>query len=252
MTGINGLHTIWGGIKKNESDDKYFSQRDRVVADYAGWAKAGSDRILQLLGHREGILSLFGGSGSASIVLNMDQRICECSLGSVSQIINQELSVKAPVSNDHDGRPIQLLAFHGGKWTTPNLIPNQNPSDWNFMEIELLPQNDPPLMSLSIRSIIDAPTAPPKGGGTVQIRSSDTGRTSGSFLPETTLIPDADVQISHLNGDPIRATRTRADGTISITKLVDVFPDTSVLLTAYTPEDTLSTIATTISLPDST
>ena len=54
LTGINGLHTVWRGSNKEVALD----QRDRVSADYAGWVKAGADRVLELLGSRDGVATV--------------------------------------------------------------------------------------------------------------------------------------------------------------------------------------------------
>ncbi len=47
ITGLNGLHTVWQPSAEAE-------QRNRVAADYAGWVKAGCDRVIDLLSSREG------------------------------------------------------------------------------------------------------------------------------------------------------------------------------------------------------
>jgi len=65
LTGISGMHTIWTGAKwgKNSPSMNHpmrFSERDRVAADYAGWVKAGSDRVLELLGSRQGCATVYG------------------------------------------------------------------------------------------------------------------------------------------------------------------------------------------------
>ena len=252
VTGINGLHTIWAGTKQPQDDKMYFTQRDRVTANYAGWVKQGSERVLEILGSRDGIVSLYGGSNNACILLNETHRLCECCFGPTGLNKEQELIKNTAITQDADGRPIQILAYYGRKLETPSLIPHNGPFYWNFLEIELQPENDNPVISLTIRNIIDPPTEFPRGGNQVNIRSSDTGRTADSILPQTTLIPEADVQISSLQGEPIRGTRTHKDGTIIYTKLVGIKPGTPILATAYTNYNSASQIINTIPLSSST
>ena len=45
-----------------------FDQRDRVTADYAGWVKAGSDRVLELLGSRDGLVTVYGDVHNGCII----------------------------------------------------------------------------------------------------------------------------------------------------------------------------------------
>ena len=52
-TGINALHTIWGG-RTSEGKIDQLLERDRVSADYAGWVKAGADRIIDLISATRG------------------------------------------------------------------------------------------------------------------------------------------------------------------------------------------------------
>lgn len=250
LTGINGLHTIWAGVRKDHERDRFFSQRDRVVANYAGWVKEGADRILDLLGSREGILSLYGGTGNACILLNEAHRICECCFGPTGLNKEQELIRDTALTTDADGRPIQLLAYYGRNRETPSLTPNNGPFNWNFLEIELQPDNIIPVISLTIRNVIDPPNEFPRGGNSISIRSMDTGRQPGSMLPPLTLIPNADVLVSRLDGEPIRGTQTMEDGTINYTKLVGINPGTPVLVTAYSKYNSASQIINTILVPD--
>ena len=252
ITGLNGLHTIWAGIKQLDNAPPYFSQRDRLVANYAGWVKEGADRILELLGSRDGIITLYGGSGNACILLNEIHQICECCFGPTGLNKEQTLIKDTPLTHDADGRPIQMLAYYGRTLESPGLSPNNGPFYWNFLEIELQPDNNIPVISLAIRNILDPPGEFPRGGGNVNIRSLDTGREADSVLPRITLFPNADVLISSLQGEPIRGTRTRSDGTINYTKLVGVKPATPVLVTAYTDNNSTAQIIDTIPLSNNT
>ena len=64
LTGINGMHTVWTGTNWKGGAAAHikgpFDQRDRVTADYAGWVKAGADRVLKLLGSRDGVVTVYG------------------------------------------------------------------------------------------------------------------------------------------------------------------------------------------------
>ena len=60
LTGLNGLHTVWTGGKAYSNSDVDFAQRDRVAADYAGWVAAGADRVIELLGSRDGVVTVYG------------------------------------------------------------------------------------------------------------------------------------------------------------------------------------------------
>ena len=252
ITGINGLHTIWAGVMPPDSKNTYFSERDRRVANYAGWVKEGSNRVLELLSSREGIITLYGGTGNACILLNDTHQICECCFGPTGLNKRQGLIAQNPLSHDADGRPIQLLAFYGRDQESANLIPRNNSPNWNFMEIELQSTNAIPSISLSIRDIIDSPNDYPRGGNSVTIRSNDTGRPADCALPNIQLIPEADVLISSLEGEPIRGTQTGLDGTINYTKLVGIKPDTSVLITAYNNNNSISQIVNTIAASSNT
>ena len=252
ITGINGLHTIWAGVKEVHDTNAHFSQRDRVVANYAGWVEEGANRILELLGSRDGIISLYGGSSNACILLNEEQRLCECCFGPTGLNKEQALITDSPFSRDADGRPIQMLAYYGREIHTPNLLPNDGPFYWNFMDITLQPDSNTPVIGLVIRNIIDSPTQFPRGGNKINIRSLDTGRQASSILPRISLIPDADVQISSLEGEPIRGTRTGPDGTINYTKLVDIKSGTPLLVTAYSSNNSTSRIINTLPIPSNT
>ena len=244
ISGINGLHTIWGGIRKNPESNLRFDQRDRVTADYAGWVKAGSDRVLNLLGSRTGVTSVYGDVHNGCILVNDDQRIAEC-IGRESGRAPKEDF--AAVMTDYDGRAIHVHALYHADYESPELHPRKGPFYWNFLEMHFDPAASSPATVLALRNVIDSPGMEPRGGGSLNLRAEDTGRPADSFAPSIRLIPDADVQISYLNGNLIRATRTRSDGRMPATGLSGVMPDTTVLVTAYTRERALSQIIQTIS-----
>jgi hypothetical protein len=250
ITGINGLHTIWSGIQVDAKTGLLFDERDRVTADYAGWVKAGSDRVLELLGARPGITSVYGDVHNGCIMTNKQHRIVEGCFGPIGRG-----SGRAPKEDfgpdmlDYDGRPLRMHALYHADYETPALRAREGPFYWNFMEMQFDTNLDRPVTVLALRNVVDPPDAPPRGGEALRIEASETGRPASSVVPETTLLPDADVQFSLLTGDPVRATRTRTDGTIPLTRFPDIEPDTPLLATAYTHDQALSVILQT--LPDS-
>ncbi len=114
--------------------------------------------------------------------------------------------------------------------------------------MEFNPQLQDPNTSLAIRNLIDPPDEEPRGGSALYLQSKDTGRRPTCVLPATLLIPDADVQISTLAGELIRGTRTGPDGTMPLTRLNSVIPDTPLLVTAYSDEKAVSLIIQTSEL----
>ena len=163
----------------------------------------------------------------------------------------QELIDSSSLTHDADGRPVQILAFYGHTPETSDSVSTSELYHWNFMEIELQPESNMPVMSLTIRNIIDSPDEFPRGGNNINIKSMDTGRQPDSILPKISLIPQADVLISRLDGEPVRGTQTSLDGTINITKLVGINPDTPLLITAYSNYNSISQIVNTIPISDS-
>lgn len=249
VTGINGLHTIWSGVKTNPVTKVKFEQRDRVTADYAGWVKAASDRVLHLLGSREGITTVYGDVHNGCIMFNQDQRIAECCFGPIGR--GSGRSPKEDFGErmeDYDGRPLRVFALYHADYQSPALESRSGPFYWNFLEMAFDPTLQNPTTRLTIRNLIDAPDASPRGGSTLVLAARETGRRPSSALPATTLIPEADVQISKLDGEIIRATRTDADGTMPLTRLNDINPMTSLLLTAYSDENAVSQIIQTLPL----
>ena len=77
LTGLNGMHTVWEPSPK--------LQRNRVVADYAGWVKAGCDRVIELLATRDGVVSVYGDVHNGCIMTNTDHNLIECSFGPIGR-----------------------------------------------------------------------------------------------------------------------------------------------------------------------
>ena len=240
LTGVNCMFPIFtGGIYDPEMDDK-FGQEDRVAADYAGWVMAGVDRMLEVLGGRPGLLSVYGDIHLASVVEEMSNRIIESSCGPIGRNYGGRGFKKGfgPDMTDFDGRKVKVHALYCGKAKSPDLqAPDKDdPPSWNFLEKEFDPTAKDPTISLKIRNIIDAPDAAPRGGGTLFRPASTTGRVPISALPAITTLANANVNFHHLDGRPILGTRSRADGTLSLSGLPDIAPGTSILMTVRAGE----------------
>ena len=247
VSGINGLHTIWAGIRPDPASKRRFDERDRVTADYAGWVKAGSDRVLNLLGSREGVISVYGDVHNGCIMMNREHRLVECCFGPIGRESGRTPKEEFGAEmTDYDGRPLTVYALYHADYASPDLDRRTGPFYWNFLDMTFDPRADIPQTTLAIRNLIDAPDEAPRGGGMLTIKSTDMGRPAASVLPETSLIPGADVQISRLSGELVRATRTGPDGTMPLTRLIDVEPATPLLVTAYSTEEAVSLIIQTI------
>ncbi len=249
LTGINGLHTIWSGVKKDEDTNLQFNQRDRVVADYAGWVKAASDRVLHLLSSREGIITVYGDVHNGCIMKNRDHRICECCFGPIGRSSGRSPKENfAPRMTDYDGRPLRIYALYHRDYQSPTLTPQDGPFYWNFLEMEFAPALTNPTTTLALRNLVDSPEEEARGGEALVLEAKVTGQRPTSELPATALIPNADVQISTLNGELVRATRTDTDGTMPITRLCSINPGSQLLVTAYSDEKAISLIIQTLPL----
>ncbi|MHC4360293.1 MAG: alkaline phosphatase D family protein [Planctomycetota bacterium] len=157
ITGLNGLHTIWQGSGSYDpATGLNFNQRGRGSGDFAGWAKAGSDRVIELLGTRPGIVTVYGDVHCASIMKNLKHRFYECSFGAIAR--NGSRNVKkgfGPLMSDYDLRCLRMFALYHNKYASPELKPNKGPRHWNFLEAEFDPRLDEPAFTLKIRNIID-------------------------------------------------------------------------------------------------
>lgn len=233
ITGLNGLHTIWTGGKKYSRTSEDFPQRDRVAADYAGWVAAGTDRVLQLLGSRDGIVTVYGDVHNGCILRNRQQRLYECSFGPIGRTGGRDV-IKGfgPEMKDYDQRELTVHALYHKQYQSPQLDPIQGPVYWNFLEMHFDPTAIDPAFELRIRNLIDSPKAEPRGGGFVSDSASKTGRMPSSMLPNLQLLANADVHIARETGVSLRGTRTDADGRLRQRLLTDVPVGTRILLTA--------------------
>lgn len=257
ITGINGLHTIWQGSGSYEpATGLNFNQRGRGSGDFAGWAKAGSDRVIELFGTRPGIVTIYGDVHCASIMQNLKHRFYECSFGPIAR--NNSRGVKkgfGPLMSDYDLRCLQVFALYHKKYASPDLKPNEGPSHWNFLEAEFDPRPDEPAFTLKIRNIIDPPAKEHRGGGFVTEKASNTGRPNTCKLPEISTIPNADVLFTTAGGTPIRGTRSDAKGRVMVAGLTeidgqDIAAGRPVIVTAFDGKRAESQIVYTLPIED--
>lgn len=241
LTGISGMHTVWTGAKYGKTSPSMnhpmnFSERDRVAADYAGWVKAGSDRVLELLGSRQGCATVYGDVHNGSIMTNQEHRVVECSFGPIGRMGGRAVIPGfGPKMKDVDDRELEVHALYHQKYVSPSLQRPEKgePYYWNFLEMEFDPTKAEPTIGMRIRNLIDPPSETPRGGGSLEIPVSQTGRPNFSKIAAFKTLPSADVRFTKTNGKPIMATRSSADGSVSDQALIDVPAGTTVIATVY-------------------
>ncbi|MFT5301698.1 MAG: hypothetical protein ACI87E_000139 [Mariniblastus sp.] len=240
LTGVNGLHTVWAGAKngKTASQDhpKHFSQRDRVTADYAGWVKAGSDRVIELLGSRDGITSVYGDVHNGCIMKNVDHRVIECSFGPIGRSGGRALIPGfGPRMKDVDERDVEIHSLYHAQFAGPDQTAHKkdDPFYWNFLEMEFDPSKPGRKIGMRVRNLVDSPTESPRGGGALETTAVETGRLPTCSLSPLETLPNADVYFTETNGKPIRGTRSDASGVVDVEGLVDVLPGTQVVVNAF-------------------
>jgi len=261
LTGLNGLHSIWTGIKVDEETSLRFAQDDRVSADYAGWVAAGASRVLELLGSRTGITTVFGDIHVGSILENLDQRVLESSFGPIGRSVSRPLkegqersgggrdvleTYQPGKTQDADGRPIQMLALYHHAYKNPELESQDAfPNFWNFLKAQYDPRPMDPVTTLSLHNLIDPADAPPRGGGAVKRKASESGRVPSSKLPAFQTLPNADVRIATLDGQSLRGIRSNDSGEVAELGLPDVQAGTKLLVTATNGEEAQAQLLTT-------
>ena len=246
LTGINCMHTIYTGVLEDEETKGMFAQRDRVAADYAGWVTAGCDRVIELMGSRQGVVSVFGDIHIGSIVENPKHGVIECSFGPIGRTGGRRPKEGFGHNmTDFEGRDVVVHAFYQQNYCSPDLKPIEGPTYWNFLQVDLDPRPADPTIGLRVRNIVDAPSETPRGGGFLERTAAETGRKPASKLPEVTVMADADVRIATEDGRPIQGTRSTGDGKLRLSGLIDVQPGTRVVLTATRGEKAEAQIVTT-------
>ena len=233
LTGINGMHTIWTGNGRRPDAKTVLGERDRVAADYAGWVAAGADRVLEVLGSRDGVVTVYGDVHVGMILENLEQRVYECSFGPIGRSGGR--GVKAgfgPRMRDFEGRDLKVAALYHQNYDAPDLSKADGPFYWNFLEMEFDPRGADPAFGLRVRNLVDSPREAPRGGGSVREPAARTGRPPTCSLPSVRLLPDADVLLSTVDGRPLRGARTLQDGTLPVRGLAGVLPGETILATA--------------------
>jgi len=247
LTGINGMHTIWTGDGSKPGAKARLYERDRVAADYAGWVSAGVDRILEVLGSRDGVVSVYGDVHVGMILRNTAHRLYECSFGPIGRSGGRGVKEGfGPKMQDFDGRDLEIKALYHQSYDSPMLEKKEGPFYWNFLEMEFDPRGADPQFGLRVRNLVDAPTQQPRGGGSVSETAAHTGRVPTCGLPRVKLLSDADVLVTDSDGHPIRAGRTLADGSLPIRGLVGVDPGRVVIMTARKGDQVSAKAVTTI------
>lgn len=237
LTGINGMHTIWTGDARRSDSRTVLGERDRVAADYAGWVAAGSDRVLEVLGSRPGITTVYGDVHVGMILKNLEHRVFECSFGPIGRSGGRGVKEGfGPRMQDFDGRDVEIKALYHQSYDTPDLRKVDGPYYWNFLEMEFDPRGMDPTIGLRVRNLVDSPTQDPRGGGSVREPASATGRKLTCSLPPTKLLPNADVLLSRSDGRPLRGARTLANGTLPVAGLSGVAEGTTIIATARTAD----------------
>jgi hypothetical protein len=250
LTGINCMHPIFTGQLADPETGLKFAQEDRVAADYAAWSAAGVDRILEVLGGRPGILSVYGDIHLACVVENKTHRVIESSCGPIGRGGSRGLKEDwAPEMTDYDGREVRVHALYHSKYGTPDLQPREGPPHWNFLEKQFDPRGDDPALTLKIRNIIDPPSAQPRGGGEIDRAASTMGRPPSCSLPKLKTLRDADVTFQTMDGRPIRGARSLPSGAVPVKTLIDIAPGTKILMAATDGRKADSRVVTTLPLP---
>lgn len=236
LTGINGMHTIWTGAGASKNHPQKFDQRDRVTADYAGWVKAGADRVLEMLGSREGVVTVYGDVHNGSIMKNLEHNVIECSFGPIGRSGGRAVIPGfGPRMRDVDGRELEIHALYHKTHSNPKLEPHEKgePFYWNFLEMEFDPREEDPAIGLRVRNLIDSPNQDPRGGGSLESMASRTGRAPSSRIESFKTLANADVRLTNRSGKPIRGTRSDSSGRVTGFGLPDIESGEIVIATAW-------------------
>jgi hypothetical protein len=240
LTGINGLHTVW------TDRDGEFKERHKTAADYAGWVSAGANRVLELLGSRQGLVTVYGDVHTGCIMENPEHRLVESCFGAIGRYGSRGLKPGfGRQMEDFDGRDVTIHALYHDEYRNPEQEPIEGPKYWNMLAMEFDPRGEEPTYTLKLHNLVDGPDDEPRGGGHLVRKVSETGRPPASRLPAFETLPEAVILLTTLEGRPIRGTRSLADGTVPIDGLIDVPPETRVLVSARTANASDATVVTT-------
>jgi hypothetical protein len=208
--------------------------------------KAGCDRVIELLGSRDGIFSVYGDVHNACIMKNREHQFYECSFGPIGRTGGRKLKpLFGRRMKDYDDRELDVIALYHKEFESPDMKPRSGPQYWNFMEMEFDPREEGTI-SLKIRNLIDPPDEIPRGGGWSEIKRASTGRPVTSMLPELKTLPSAHVHFTTLDGQPIRGSLSGADGSLSIAGLVDIEPGSQIIMVAVADDQLDARLVTTL------
>ena len=240
VSGLGPLHTIWGG---NDGTQWLagLTEWDRVSADYSGWVKVATDRVIDLLASRSGVVSLYGDVHAGCILKNREQGLIECAFGPIGRWGGRSLvNGFGRRMSDFDGRPLDVYSLYHHQFEDIDLTRQDSINYWNFLEAVFDPDTDESQIRLKIRNIRDRPDAPARGGGSFETRIADTGRPIRSRLPPVSTIPNADVVVLDMDARPIRGTRSDRSGVVQVDGLTGVAPGATVTIVAVNDADTES------------
>ncbi len=243
LTGLNSMHSIFS------NRDGEFKERDRVVADFASWVSAGVDRVLHLMSGRKGVVSVGGDVHVGSIIKNEDLNLYECCFGPIGRWGGRRPKPGfGRKMEDYEGRKITCHAFYQQEYNDPDLRPLRGPSYWNFLEMVFNPLENGGEVDLAIRNIVDKPAIEPRGGGWVKrARANEMGREISARLPKIKTLANADILFLRPDSSPITGTRSNDKGLITLKGLIDIAPNTTILMLARAEGKTESKLIRTTS-----
>ena len=238
VSGINVLNTIYnqllGPPPEGEEDFRVFENN---CFDFAGWRSAPAKRLLELFGSREGIVALYGDLHHAGISRNVHNNVIEAHFGHTgnSGYLRAPKHDFARRMTDFNGEEVEVIANYHQYWNSLELTRRPQRADrrrdaQNFMEMAFDTRPQDPRIQMKIHHTLDAPENGPRGGGTLDVPLFETGRRPTSALPWVKTLPSADVILYSPDDSPIRGTRSRENGSLGLSGLVDIPPGTEITL----------------------
>ena len=225
---------ILGPPAQGQEDFRFFETN---CYDFAGWRSAPARRLMELFGSREGIVALYGDLHHAGISRNVRNNVIEAHFGHTgnSGYLRAPKHDFARRMTDFNGEEVEVLANYHQYWNSLELTRRPQRSDrrrdaQNFMEMVFDTRLSDPRIQMKIRHTLDAAEDEPRGGGTLDVALFETGRSPASVLPKVKTLSSADVILYNSDGAPIRGTRTRDDGSLALSGLVDIPPGSEITL----------------------
>ena len=232
LTGINALHTIWGGHDGKDWINSVID-RDRVSADYAGWVKVAADRVLDLISNRDGVVTVYGDVHAGSIVRNKDNRIIECSFGPIGRWGGRSLvGGFGQQMKDFDGRELECVALYHHVYKNAKLEKQETINYWNYLDMEFDTSRAESEVRIGIRNITDPAGEGMRGGGEIDVKASDIGKPPTAKIQAASTLGNADLLFLSERGLPLRGARSLADGQVPINALYGVQPGERVTIVA--------------------